>query len=364
MKHLIYKTALLALVSTALIGCSKKEAVIEKDAVRPVKTIVINSDQLGSDRNFPGIVDAVQRAQVSFRVAGKLIKIHVKEGDEVQKGDLLAELDPTDFEITLNNRKATYNRTNADYTRGKELVKDGYISRTQFDKMKSDFTTAKADLNQAQQDLKYTKLKASFSGIIGKRYIDNFEEVQAKQEVFNLSDVSQVEIKIDLPERLMRTAQEEKGKVDAYAVFGGSANKSFPLQFKEVSAKADQETQTFAVTFVMDQPEDLMLLPGMTTNVRIQMHERSGTEAYFLLPASAVKGALDMTPTIFVVDPKSSTLKTKTVEIGSLEGLNVQIIDGVEPGDRVVVAGISFMRDGDKVTVMSDVEQADPATAP
>ena len=71
-----------------------------------------------------------------------------------------------------------------------------------------------------------------------------------------------------------------------------------------------------------------------------------------------------MKPTIFVVDPQSSTLKAKTVKVGSMQGLNIQVIKGVEAGDRVVIAGISFMRDGDKVTVMQDIEQADPATAP
>ena len=364
MKNLVYKATLLTLLGTTLFGCGKKEIVVKEAAIRPVKTMVIHNDQLGSDRNFPGRVDAVQRAQISFRVAGKLIKMHVKEGDDVKKGEILAELDPTDFKITLANRQASYNRTKADYTRGKELIKDGYISRTQFDKMESDFTTAKSNLNQAQQDLKYTQLKASFAGIIGKRYVENFEEVQAKQEIFNLSDVSQVEIKIDVPERLMRSAEKDKEKVEAFASFGGSAEKSFPLEFKEVAAKADQETQTFAVTFVMDQPQGLMLLPGMTANVRIEIHAKSEGDNYFLLPASAVKGASDMKPTIFVVDPQSSTLKAKTVKVGSMQGLNIQVIKGVEAGDRVVIAGISFMRDGDKVTVMQDIEQADPATAP
>lgn len=364
MKHLIYKTILLSFIGVTLLGCDQKEVVIKESVVRPVKIIIIHDNQADRDRNFPGRVDAVQRAQVSFRVAGKLIKIHVKEGDEVKKGDLLAELDPTDFDITLNNRQAIYNRAQADYTRGKELIKDGYISRTQFDKMESDFTSAKSSLNKALQDLKYTKLKASFAGIIGKRYIENFEEVQAKQEVFNLSDVSQIEIKIDVPERLMRTAKKNRDTVDAFASFGDSKAKSFSLKLKEVAVKADQETQTFAVTFVMKQPEGLTLLPGMTANVRLEMHSKGGDDSYFLLPASAVKGASDMKPTIFVVDPKSNTLKAKTVKIANMQGLNIQITEGIKAGDRVVVAGVSFMRDGDKVTIMKDVEQADPITAP
>lgn len=364
MKDAVYKLVLLTLAIVSLYGCGKEKEVVKEAVIRPVKTVLIEDQQLGSDRNFPGRVDAVQRAQVSFRVPGKLIKIHVKEGEQVKKGDLLAELDPTDYKITLNNRTASYNRTKADYTRGKELIEDGYISRTQFDKMQADFTTAKANLNQAKQDLKYTKLVAAFAGVIAKRYIENFEEVQAKQEIFNLSDVSQVEVKIDVPERVMRLGRDQKNKVKAFAVLSDSLDMRFPLTLKEVATKADEQTQTFEVTFVMDQPQQLMLLPGMTATVQIELFANTLKNHYFLLPISAVKGASDMQPTVFIVDPESNTLKSRKVSVGSMERGNIQVTDGLEPGDRVVIAGISFVREGDKVNLMKHVEQADPATAP
>ena len=363
MNCLVYKIALLTLATTTLWGCGKEKEVVKAPVIRPVKTVLIHDEQLGSDRNFPGRVDAVQRAQVSFRVSGKLMKIHVKEGQSVEKGDLLAELDPTDYQIILNKRKASYNKAKADYTRGKELIDDGYISRTQFDKLEADFSTAKSNLNQAQQDLKYTKLVASFAGVIAKRYIDNFEEVQAKQEVFNLSDVSQVEVKIAVPEGIMRLGRESKDKLKAFASFADSSGQRFPLTLKELSTKADQQTQTFEVTFVMDQPDQLILLPGMTANVQIELKSALISE-YILLPTTAVKGASDMKPTVFVVDPESSTLQAKVVKVGSMVGSSIQVTEGVTIGDRVVIAGISFMREGDKVSLMKEVEQADPATAP
>lgn len=363
MKYIVYKIVLFTFATVSLWGCGKEGKVVKSPVIRPVKTVLIQDQQLGSERSFPGRVDAVQRAQVSFRVPGKLIKIHVKEGEQVKKGTLLAELDPTDYKIILNNRTASYNRTKADYTRGKELVVDGYISRTQFDKMQADFTTAKANLNQAKQDLKYTKLVASFAGVIAKRYVENFEEVQAKQEIFNLSDVSQVEIKIDVPEQIMRMGRDARETLKAFASFADSPEQRFPLTLKELSTKADPQTQTFEVTLVMDQPEQLILLPGMTANVQIELASVLASE-YILLPTTAVKGASDMQPTIFVVDPESSTLKAKVVKVGSMIGSNIQVTEGVAIGDRVVIVGISFMREGDKVNLMQNIEQADPATAP
>lgn len=361
MKDRIMTSVLVLLITLGVGACSQEEALEKEPVVRPVKTMLIEDALLAGSRNFPGKVYAAQRAQISFRVAGKLQKIHVKEGDSVEKGQLLAELDPSDFKITLNNRQATYNRTKADYSRGKELVKDGYISRSQYDKMLADFNTAKSNLDQAKQELKYTKLYASFSGLIAKRYVDNFEEVQAKQDIFNLSDTSAIEVKISVPEMMMQRAQDAKGEVKAFAVF---AKKQFPLTLKELSAKADQQTQTFEVTFVMPQPKDITLLPGMTTNVVVQAPKGSKAEAKFLLPISAVKGAIDMSPTIFVVDPKTSTLLARQVKVGSMQGEQIFVTDGLELGDRVVTAGVSFMREGDKVTLMKVVEQADPASAP
>ena len=364
MTHITLKIALIALVITGLWGCGKEEQVVKEPVPRPVKTILIEDGMLSGARHFPGRVDAVQKAQVSFRVSGKLQKIYVKEGDKVKKGQILAELDPTDFQITLNNHQATYNRTKADYTRGKELVKDGYISRSQFDKMKADFTSAKSNLNKAKQDLKYTKLRASFAGLIGKRYVDNFEEIQAKQEIFNLSDTSAVEVKISVSESLMQRTKNDREHLKAFALFDNKKGKKYPLALKEVSATADPQTQTFDVTFVMPQPEGLVLLPGMTANVRIEGSSNSQLEQMFLLPITAVKGASDMSPTIFVVDPETNSLKAKVVKVGSMQGEQIRITDGIDIGDRVVIAGVAFMREGDKVTLMKLVEQADPATAP
>lgn len=364
MKFSPFKIVLLTLLVTNLVACSKEEVIVVEPTIRPVKTLVIEDQFLDDGRSFPGVVDAVQRAQVSFRIPGKLLKIHVKEGDSVEKGTLLAELDPTDYKITLDNRKAIYNRTAADFKRAKELIVDGYISRTQYDQMESDFTTAQSDYNKAKQDVNYTKLYASFAGTIGKRYVDNFEEVSAKEEIFNLNDVSQVEIKIDIPENLLRQRQQENSVLTAYASFDSMLDKHFPIKLKEMSTKADPQTQTFEATFVMDQPEEIVLYAGMTANVRIEVDSETVESDYLLVPITALKGDIGMEPTIFVVQPDTNVLKEKVVKVGSMNGSNIQIIEGLAIGDRIVVAGVSFMRVGDKVSLIAQVEQADPVTAP
>jgi len=135
------------------LGCSEKVEVEKKTEIRPVKTILVAQPDSGGIRNFPGRVDANKKAELAFRVSGKVQELLAKEGDLVKKGDVIAKLDPTDFQITVNNKRAFFSRSQKDFNRGKKLVKAGHISKVDFDKLESIFLSSKADLNLAKQQL-------------------------------------------------------------------------------------------------------------------------------------------------------------------------------------------------------------------
>lgn len=149
-----------------LAGCAEEASEEEVDVARPVKTLVVEAPEAGGERKFPARIDAVRKAELSFRVPGKVQELNVKEGVRITEGQVLAQLDTTDFKITLADRQATYDRTLKDYNRAKELVKNGFLSRTDFDKKESEFKSAEAALRQAKQDLAYTELKAPFDGLL------------------------------------------------------------------------------------------------------------------------------------------------------------------------------------------------------
>ncbi|MGD2054885.1 MAG: biotin/lipoyl-binding protein, partial [Gammaproteobacteria bacterium] len=133
-------------------ACSE-EAPLPPPESRPVKTIVVGGAMAGDTRQFPGVVDAIQKAELAFRVEGKLMEILVKEGDQVEKDQVLARLDPTDYKIRLNDRKASYETAKANYDRAKELVEKGAISRVDHDRIRAEYFTAKSNLETAEQDL-------------------------------------------------------------------------------------------------------------------------------------------------------------------------------------------------------------------
>jgi len=352
------------------LGCNEKVEIEKKVEVRPVKTIVVAAPDSGGIRHFPGRVEANKKAQLAFRVAGKVQKLLVKEGDDIKQGDLIATLDATDFQITVNDKQASFSRAKKDYSRGKKLVKEGHISKMDFDKLESTFLSAKADLNLAKQQLAYTELKAPFAGTIAKRYIQNFEEVQAKQAIVALNDNNILEIKFDLPEKLILSINEQEGSpsvedskakdlIPVFASFQSQKEKEYPLTFKEISTKANEQTQTFAITYTLPKPDNLILLPGMTASVRVDLSNYLvGQTNSFYLPVSAVVADVKMQGMVWIVNPDSMAVEPISVKVGSMTGDQIEITEGLSEGQRVVIAGVPFLYKGLKVSLLKSSEQA------
>ena len=339
-------------------GCEEPQQTIVASS-RPVKTIVIGGDATSDTRTFPAVVDAIKKADISFRVNGQIQKILVKEGDKVTTGQILAELDPTDFKITLKDRQASYDTAKANYDRAKSLVDKGAISKVDHDNIRAQYHTANANLESAKQDLIYTKLTANFDGIIAKRHVENFEEVIFSQTIYSLEDVSALKIKIDVPENLMILINRNRdGKRNLRAVFDNISNQEFPLSFLETATKADPNTKTFKVTLKMSSPEKYNVLPGMTATVFVDLFgDETQSDTAIALPVSAVISNNEKQATVWVVDEKTMTVNPKKVTPGLMVGDTMQV-KGLNPGERVVVAGAPFLRKDMKITLLETGEQA------
>ncbi len=352
---------LLSLLAT-LVGCGEAEGPPTPPPVRPVKTLLIEAPEIGFVRTFPGRIEAARRADLSFRVAGKLAELPFKEGEAVAAGAVVARLDPTDYQIAYNDRKATYDRAKADYDRGSQLVEQGTISRRDFDALVASFRSAEAALQAAQQELDYTRLVAPFAGVIARRYVDNFEEVQAREPVLALNDTTQLEVKVDIPEALMqrvRRVDPEARKTQAYATFDTEPGRHYQLEFKEVATRADPKTQTFEVTMTMPPPEGLTILSGMTTSVvvdtrRLRPEPEAGIRYY--IPAAAVTGDAGLTPVVWAVG-EGMKVEPREVTVGAMEGDAIEVTDGLQPGDRIVVAGAAYLAPGMRVRLLPESEQ-------
>ncbi len=358
---------LLILFSLLLAACGGSgQAPPQEAPVRPVKSFVIEGGMEAMQRRFPANVYASKRAELAFRVPGKVVEVRVKEGERVKAGDVLARLDDADYRIRVQDAQAQFDRARADFERARTLVKKGYISRTDYDRLESNFKTAKAALAAARNDLSYTTLRAPFDGRVGKRSVENFEEVRAKQAVFSLQSRDILDVKFNLPESLLlqikrRTsarevdASHEDEKPFAFVYFPGVA-KPYPMRFKEMATRADPKTRTFEVTFTLQAPEEITVLPGMTAEVEVDfsaLHAKQG-EHGLAVPVTAVFSDPDGKPVqkVWVVDEDSLQVHAREVAVGKLDGDMIEIKSGLESGERVVTAGVHHLVEGQKVKLL------------
>jgi membrane fusion protein, multidrug efflux system len=359
-------TAFLAFaLATSLLSCGKKEEKkVEVAVVRPVKLVTVVSGKEALDRSLPGTVRASQRLELAFQVEGTLIQLRAREGQSVKKGDVLARLDSRDFEVAVRDAESQVERNQAlvrlaavelDRLERVKKADPGAVAQSHIDRAlqrkamaQADLRSSEAALDMAKLRLSYTYLKAPFSGIVSNRFLDNFQEVRAKQIVLALDDLSSVEVFVELPESLMAPIRTP-GAYLVYAEFAPAPGKRYPLTLKEYSLRGDPKTLTYQVTFQMPQPkEGVKILPGMTANVMAE--PKKGAVLPIVVPAVAVFSHESGGPHVWVVKPEDMTVHLRKVKTGDLAGTDgIEIVEGLERGETIAVSAVSLLREGMKV---------------
>jgi multidrug efflux system membrane fusion protein len=252
------RTCLILFLLLFIASCGREEEKASvPEVVRPVKVITVVPSGAGSGLQFPGKVRADQRVELAFKVVGgRLIELPIagKEGGYVKKGELLARIDPKDFETDLRNAEGRLKEAEAalklaksQYARVQRIRKEdpGATSQAMVDKRREAVNQAqgrikslKASVDNAKNLLSYTYLRAPFAGRIARRYVDNFQEVKPKQPIASLEDISRVELLIDIPENVMAVARAE----------GPRSVKAVPLPrpIKSCSRCRSLKTSTFS----------------------------------------------------------------------------------------------------------------------
>lgn len=325
--------------------------------IRPVKTLLVDSRELAAVRQFPGKIEASRRADLAFRVSGSLAQLTVREGDEVRKGQIVARLNQDAFQLDVDKAQAQVKRTKSYFDRAKQMLAENFISQVAYDDYQANYETALADFNQAKLNLAYTTLKAPFSGTIAERKFENFQEIQAKETVMTLIDLSVLEVQVNVPESIVARLSNVRNRpeiIPVYATFNAFPENRFPLTFKEAANRADDDTQTFRAAFTMKRPDFIEVLPGMTVNVLADLSVAFGNPTVVYVPIQAIRGSNQGEATVFVVNEQTMTVKARRVELGQMSGDQVAVLSGLNSGERVVVAGVSYLSDGMKVTLLAD----------
>ncbi|CAM2970093.1 efflux RND transporter periplasmic adaptor subunit [Vibrio mytili] len=355
MKNVIF----IAVVSSLLmlVGCDNKTADKTIDIPR-VKVMSLKGNKVDDNLYFPAVANAADRSHLSFRVAGEVSRVLVKEGDKVKKGDKIATLDPTDYQLDIDNATARYSVIDSQYRRSRPLVDKGLLAKSKFDEIAAQRQIALAELKLAQLRLSFTTLTAPVDGIISRVNIDQFENVQVGQHIVNIHSLERVEVLIQLPDRLyIKQPPTEERLTSIQALVRVPSGNVYTATIKEFTTEPDPRTGTFTVTLSLPMPKEEYILDGMAVEVTSK-DEKVGLDLNvgINLPIEAIFNAdgdeLDRENKFVWVLNEDSTVSRKQIRTGKVSQTSIQVLDGLTLDDRVIIAGISRLRDGMKVDII------------
>ena len=351
-----------------LSGC--KEEIPKQEVIRSVRAIQVSDPADFAKRWFPGKAKAIQEVDLSFRVAGPLVSFPVNVGDKVKKGTEVAKIDPRDFQVDLRDAegqlakaKAELERAETDYARLIRIQKRdaGAVSQALIDRSlqlvestKAEIRSLKASVDAASDRLGYTYLKAPFDGIVAATYVENYEDVKAKQPIIRLIDHSEIEMIVNIPESIISHADYLKtaGKV-LRVLFDPFPGREIKARIKEIGKEASKTTRTYPVTLVMDQPSEFTVLPGMAGKVAsIAPPAGMQGQSQVVIPETAIFSPNENKTYVWIIDEKSKKVSQREVQTDKLLSSGITIREGIEPGEWIATAGVHYLKESQEVRIL------------
>jgi RND family efflux transporter MFP subunit len=354
---------LIAILSfSGMYSCGKEEQV--REIIRPVRYSEVFSIGGNRMRTFTGVAKAGVESNISFRVAGTVQKLKVKVGDKVRAGQLLAELDPMDYQLQVEQAKAALAQAKAQsrnaeaaYQRAMQLYENRNISKSDLDAARAAAESANAAVRSMEKQLElanrqysYTKLIAPTQGAIAAVNCEINENVKIAQSIVSLTSNSQIEVELSVPEILITQITEgHKVTVSFDAIQG----KEFEAIITEVGVSITGQAASYPVTVKL-QGSTQEIRPGMAAMVSINFESSEKQERYIVASSAVMEDRQGRY--VYIVEPSDSEnglgiIHRKKVEVGQITGEGLEILKGLKDGDRVVTAGVSRISDGQKVKI-------------
>lgn len=348
MKFRLFPILALMLV---LASCGKNKNQEPVDYTPAVKTSVAQSlSQINKD--YAGVVQSDRFSNLAFRVPGQLTKLNVVAGQRVKKGELIAELDQRDFLLQLDVDKYAYETSSIQLQRYKRLMEQEAISKQDFEMAGTNYERAKATYENSVYKMQDTKLYAPFSGSIEKKFVENYQKVQAGEPVVRLIDASDLFIWFTVSDNSWRLLEDKK---EFYVQFDVLPGKKYRAKVKEI-LDMSPDGSGIPVTLWMDDPafEEVrtQIKPGFSCRVIFNVELNANNEVS--VPLTALFADPDNSnDCVWVIEPSQSTATLRNVKRGELLGTDrVAITEGLKAGDIVISAGVYEIKAGQKIKIL------------
>lgn len=343
----------LAVVAAA---CSAPEEAPGEPALRPVRTVTVSLNESSRQRTFSGVSQSTQESRLSFKVSGTVTRLPVRTGTQLNAGDVIAELNRSSFDLEVQRAEASLaqaqaSQRNADsnYERVKGLYAGSNASLNDLDTARANAESARAQVRSnrkaleiAQLNRSYTRLTVPEDCTVASLDLELNENVSTGQTVARVNCGTGIQVNVGIPESLIANLEEG---MKARVAFNAVSSTTIMATVTEIGGSTSGGSATFPVVVTLDEaPPDIR--SGMAAEV-IFTFSRSDSNA-LVVPASAVLKD-EQSTYVFVAVPDSgnrATVSRRNVQTGDLVETGIQIVSGLTPGDKVITAGTSVIRDG------------------
>ena len=376
---MITRISVLFIASILTVGSCKKEVpqVVEVP-LRPVKFAQVKSESHLDDRVFSGTAKSSMESKLSFKVSGTIDRLMVEIGDRVALGQLIAAIDPVDYNLQYEQAKANLksvetqiksaesNLTNSRsmYQRIEKLYENNSLPLSEFEQAKAQFETAKASydaaiaqhvasekaVESAKNQVKYSSLTSPFPGVISRLHIEENELVASGNPIVTLSSLGLPEVHVGVPEILI---SDLKPGLPASVRFPNIQHKEFQSIIKEVGYTSDGSTYPVVVSL---SENDETIRPGMPAEVSfIIERDIEEEEERIIIPTSSVGEDMNGRFVLLVVkeSEERARIEKKYIEIGDLHNNGFEVKTGLESGMLIATAGLNTLLEGDRVRIDS-----------
>lgn len=330
-------------ISGVLISCNKSSN-DERGAVRNV--ILANIEYTGgtSENTFSGVVEEGKSVNAAFMTGGKIMSLNAKEGDRVRKGQLLASLDDSDYQIGVNQLKVQFQQMTAEKKRMDEMYNRHNVAPNDYEKFEAGYEQLKLQLEMANNKLSYTKLYSPSDGFVSYKFMEPGELVDAGTPIYKIIDDSQLEVSVDLP---LNIYLNRTGIKNVYGILP-SVSEKIPLKISSFTPDADNN-QLYKMKLTMPLDISKNITTGMNISVLIEMLNDSEGET--LIPSRSIFNDGDKN-FVWVINPMDSVISRKQITVEGAPKGGYNLVKGLSGNEMIVSAGVKQLKDGEKVNII------------
>lgn len=308
----------------------------------PVEVMSVTPTLLDNSINITGTVLANESIEVTSELPGKISGIYFKEGDKVQKGDLLVKINDEELRAQLEKLKYTRKLNEDTEVRMRQLLERDAISQEEYDIALTGSQTAAADIKVLEAQIAKATIRAPFTGIIGLRYVSEGSYLAPASVIASLYSVDPAKIEFSVPGRYGNAVS----KGDKISFLTEGSDEVFSGEVYAIEPKIDPVTRTLLVR-ALSPNKERKLIPGQFIRIALILETKQDA---IMIPTMAVVPEANDHLVYVVRDGKAEAVK---INIGFRGAQRVEVLSGLSVGDTVVVSGIQQIKEGAALRVMA-----------